>query len=63
MKKMKMTAWCYNCRQEICFDNNTRNRNGVAIPVDEYGNLHICDINQKLAFRIKNVLDVDGNTL
>jgi hypothetical protein len=39
---MKMITWCYNCREEICFDNNTKNRNGVAIPVDEYGNLHNC---------------------
>jgi hypothetical protein len=39
---MKMIARCYNCRQEICFNNNTRNRNGVAVPVDDYGNLHIC---------------------
>ena len=39
---MKMITWCYNCQQQISFDNVTRNRNGVAIPVDDYGNLHSC---------------------
>lgn len=37
-----MITWCYNCQQQISFDNATRNRNGVAIPVDDYGNLHSC---------------------
>jgi len=39
---MKIISWCYNCQQQISFDNVTRNRNGVAIPVDDYGNLHSC---------------------
>lgn len=39
---MKIITWCYNCQQRISFDNVTRNRNGVAIPVDDYGNLHSC---------------------
>jgi hypothetical protein len=55
-----MITWCYNCRQEICFDNNTRNRNGVAVPVDDYGNLHICrPKNRNTGFQDQNVLDVD----
>jgi hypothetical protein len=65
---MKMMAPCYNCRQEICFDNNTRNRNGVAILVDDYGNLHICRHknrktgfqNQK-CFRCGQVIHFDEN--
>lgn len=39
---MKILTWCYKCQQQISFDNLTRNRNGGAIPVDDYGNLHSC---------------------
>jgi len=40
---MKIITWCYNSQQQqISFDSVTRNRNGVAIPVDELGNLHSC---------------------
>ena len=39
---MKILTWCYKCQQQISFDNLTRNRNGGAIPVDDYGNLHNC---------------------
>lgn len=39
---MKIIAWCYNCQQQISFNNVSRNRNGVAIPVDDYGNIHNC---------------------
>ena len=39
---MKILTWCYKCQQQISFDNRTRNRNGGAIPVDDYGNLHSC---------------------
>lgn len=39
---MNIIAWCYNCQQQISFNNVSRNRNGVAIPVDDYGNLHSC---------------------
>jgi hypothetical protein len=57
---MKIIAWCYNCKQQICFNNGTRNRNGVAIPVDDYGNLHSCrHKNRKPGFQSQNVSDVD----
>jgi hypothetical protein len=65
---MKMMAPCYNCRQEICFDNNTRNRNGVAIPVHDYGNLHICrhknrktGFQDQKCFRCGQVIHFDEN--
>jgi hypothetical protein len=65
---MKMMAPCYNCRQEICFDNNTRNRNGVAILVDDYGNLHICrhknrktGFQDQKCFRCGQVIHFDEN--
>jgi len=49
---MKIIAWCYNCQQQISFNNVSRNRNGVATPVDDYGNLHSCKHkNRKLGFQ------------
>lgn len=39
---MKIITCYYNCQQQIFFDNVTRNRNSVATPVDDYGNLHSC---------------------
>ena len=39
---MKIIAWCYNCQQQISFNSVSRNRNGVAIPVHDYGNIHSC---------------------
>jgi hypothetical protein len=57
---MKIIAWCYNCQQQISFDNGTRNRNGVAVPVDDYGNLHSCKHKiESLDFKVRNVSDVD----
>ena len=49
---MKIIAWCYNCQQQISFNNVLRNRNGVATPVDDHGNLHSCKHkNRKLGFQ------------
>jgi hypothetical protein len=49
---MKIIAWCYNCQQQISFNNVWRNRNGVAIPVDDYSNLHSCKHkNRKAGFQ------------
>jgi hypothetical protein len=57
---MKIIAWCYNCQQQISFNNVWRNRNGVAIPVDDYGNLHSCNIKiERLDFKVKDVSDAD----
>ena len=57
---MKIITWCYNCQQQISFDNVTRNRNGVAIPVDDYGNLHSCKHkNRSPGFQSQNVSDAD----
>jgi hypothetical protein len=57
---MKIIAWCYNCQQQISFNNVSRNRNGVAIPVDDYGNLHSCKHkNRKPGFQSKNVSDAE----
>ena len=65
---MKMIIWCYNCRQQIRFDNVTKNRNGVAIPVDDYGNVHSCKNKQrksgfqsKKCFRCGRVIYFDTN--
>jgi hypothetical protein len=65
---MKIITWCYNCKQQICFDNETRNRNGVAIPVDDYGNLHSCrhknrkpGFQSQKCFRCGEVIHFDEN--
>jgi hypothetical protein len=65
---MKIIAWCYNCQQQICFDNKTRNRNGVAIPVDDYSNLHSCrhknrnpGFQSRKCFRCGQVIHFDEN--
>ncbi|CAN5507495.1 hypothetical protein BH18THE1_BH18THE1_12200 [soil metagenome] len=65
---MEIIAWCYNCQQQICFNNESKNRNGVAIPVDDYGNLHSCKhenrkpgFQSQKCFRCGHVIHFDKN--
>ena len=55
-------------QQQISFDNGTRNRNGVAVPVDDYGNLPSCrykarkpGFQSQKCFRCEQVIHFDKN--